>query len=185
VRKGVLDLAKAIPIVLERRRDVRFRLIGPDDESPRRHLGMRDYLRQKLRRCLGSVELLPPVPNDRLYEIFGETDVVVVPSVWENFANVCLESMAAARAVIASDAGGMAEMLDFGDVGRLIPPCRPDRLAEAILELVAAPDLRLRLGEGARQRIIDQYNVDRIGLLQEQSYHRAIVRRKAAGRRAI
>lgn len=185
VRKGVLDLARAIPMVLRQNPGVRFQLIGPDDESPRRGVGMREYLRKQLHRHAASVELRPPVPNDRLAELFANTDVVVIPSVWENFANVCLESMAAGRAIIASDAGGMAEMLGFGLVGRMIPPCDPDKLAQAIIELLAAPDLRRRLGESARRRLLDEYNIDRIGAITEMSYQRAVERRMVAGKRAV
>lgn len=185
VRKGVLDLARAIPMVLQKYPDVRFSLIGSDDESPRLGTGMREYLSRKLRRHGSSVELLPPVSNDRLTDLFATADVVVIPSIWENFANVCLESMAAARAVVASEAGGMAEMLDFGNAGRLIPPCDPDSLAAAVVELMTAPDLRQRMGTRARERLLDEYNADRICVLQEQSYQRAIECRMRVGRRAI
>jgi glycosyltransferase involved in cell wall biosynthesis len=185
VRKGVLDLARAIPMVLQKHPDVRFSLIGSDDESPRLGTGMREYLSRKLRRHGSSVELLPPVSNDRLADLFATADVVVIPSIWENFANVCLESMAAARAVVASEAGGMAEMLDFGNAGRLIPPCDPHGLAGAVVELLAAPDLRQRMGLRARERLLGEYNADRICVLQEQSYRRAIERRMRAGKRAI
>ena len=185
VRKGVLDLARAIPIVLRQNPDILFQLVGSDDESPRQGVGMRDYLRKQLHRHASSVELRPPVPNDRLADLFATTDVIVIPSVWENFANVCLESMAAGRAIIASDAGGMAEMLGYGDGGRMVPPGEPENIAQAIIELLAAPDLRRRLGESARQRLLDEYNIDRICTIQEQSYERAIERRKLAGRRAI
>lgn len=185
VRKGILDLATAIPMVLRQYPDIHFKLIGPDDESPRRDTGMRDYLKQELRNYGSSVELSPPIPNDQLAAVFSVADVVVIPSVWENFANVCLESMSAARAVIASEAGGMAEMLDFGNVGRIIPPCNPGRLAKTIIELLDKPHLRIRLGELARERLLDMYNIDRICKMQEQSYQRAIQSRTMAGRREI
>jgi len=185
VRKGVLDLATAIPMVLKERPEVHFNFIGPDDESPWRSIGMRDYLKQKLRNHASSVELLSSIPNDKLADVFAAADVVVIPSIWENFANVCLESMSAARAVIASESGGMAEMLDFGNVGRIIPPRDPGTLAKTIIELLSKPDLRHRLGTLARERLLDEYKIDRIGTMQEQSYRRAIQRRALAGRRAI
>jgi glycosyltransferase involved in cell wall biosynthesis len=185
VRKGVLDLATAIPMVLKERPEVHFNFIGPDDESPWRSIGMRDYLKQKLRNHASSVELLSSIPNDKLADVFAAADVVVIPSIWENFANVCLESMSAARAVIASESGGMAEMLDFGNVGRIVPPRDPGTLAKTIIELLSKPDLRHRLGTLARERLLDEYKIDRIGTMQEQSYRRAIQRRTLAGRRAI
>lgn len=185
VRKGVLDLATAIPMVLMENPGIRFKLVGPDDESPRPNTGMREYLRQTLRDHASSVELLPPVPNTTLADLFAATDVVVIPSIWENFANVCLESMSAARAVIASEAGGMAEMLDFGSAGRMIPPCAPEKIAETIIELLADPDLRYDLGNRARARVLDEYKIARVSQIQEQSYRRAIERRAMEGKRAL
>jgi glycosyltransferase involved in cell wall biosynthesis len=79
----------------------------------------------------------------------------------------------------------MAEMLDFGGAGRMVPPHDPGKLAETITELLAAPDLRRCMGERARQRLLDEYNLDRICNLQELSYKRAIERRNAAGQRAL
>ena len=184
VRKGVLDLATAIPMVLRENPCIRFKLVGPDDESPRPNTGMREYLRQALRAYASSVELLPPVPNSHLADLFAAADVVVIPSIWENFANVCLESMSAARPVIASEAGGMAEMLDFGSAGRLISPRAPEKIAETIIELLADSDLCYDLGNRARARVLDEYKIDRVSLIQEQSYRRAIERRMMDGERA-
>jgi glycosyltransferase involved in cell wall biosynthesis len=79
----------------------------------------------------------------------------------------------------------MAEMLNFGTAGRLVPPCDHAKLARAIIELLAAPGLRSRLGTLARERVLEQYKVDRICPMQEQSYRRAIQRRTAAGTRAL
>jgi hypothetical protein len=49
--------------------------------------------------------------------------------------------------------------------------------------MLTDPSLRMRLGEAARQRVLTEYNADRIGELREASYARAIERRRALGRR--
>lgn len=146
---------------------------------------MREYLRRELQSYGSSVEFLNAVPNQELPAVFATSDIVVIPSVWENFANVCLESMAAARAVVASEAGGMAEMLIPGRAGRTVPPCDPDTLARTIVELLNAPATRREMGLSARRRVLEEYAVDRICPLQEHSYARAIDRRRAEGPRAI
>lgn len=184
VRKGVIDLARAVPLVLKMHAQTKFRFVGPSDESPKRNQNMRQYLEHMLGKYTDSIEFTGPVPVDAIADILASTDLCVFPSIWENFANVCLESMAAGRGVIASEAGGMAEMLDFGTVGRTVPPRCPAILASAINELLDNPELRMTYGRAARNRLLDEYNIDRIGALQEQSYQRAIENRQIAGSRA-
>lgn len=146
---------------------------------------MREYLRRQLKSCGSSVEFLNAVPNQELPAIFATSDIIVIPSVWENFANVCLESMSAARAVVASEAGGLAEMMVSGETGRTVPPRDPHTLAQTIAELLGAPATRRDMGLNARHRVLEAYAVDRICPLQERSYARAIERRRAEGARAI
>jgi len=184
VRKGVIDLARAIPQVLKSHPQTKFRFVGPADESPKRGQNMRQYLERILGKYAGSVEFTGAVPVNRIADVLAATDICVFPSIWENFANVCLESMAAGRGVIASECGGMAEMLDFGKVGLTIPPRSPKRLANAMIDLLDNPILRKEFGQAARQRLLDEYNIDRISVLQEQSYQRAIETRRSAGSRA-
>jgi glycosyltransferase involved in cell wall biosynthesis len=185
MRKGVLDLARAIPLILRRQPDARFRFVGQPVESPVPGMDMREYLEPMLERHSRSVEFTGPVPPDRIPSILAETDLCVFPSIWESFGLVCAEAMAAGRGVIASSAGGMAEILNHGEVGRTVPPHEPQRLATAVIELLADPEERMRLGQAARARVLAEYNADRIATLQEASYVRAIERRRDLGPRAI
>ena len=93
--------------------------------------------------------------------------------------------MAAGRGVVATDPSGMAEMLRDGgkEFGRLVAPRSPAEIAEAVISLLRNPEERMRLGAAARNRVLDQYSLDRVGTLQEASYLRAIKRRTAAGPR--
>ncbi len=183
IRKGVLDLARAIPLVLSRRPHARFRFVGRPADSPEPGRDMREYLRHELVPWSSNVEFLPSVPLDEVPVVLAQTDVCVFPSLWENFPNVCLEAMSAARAVVGGGAGGMVEMLDRGRVGRLVKPRRPRKLATAILELLADPALRADLGSRARRRVLDCYGHHAVAPIQEASYARAIECRRLAGPR--
>lgn len=191
MRKGVIDLAEAIPLVLRRHPSAKFRFVGRARASPRYDMDMREYLERKLSSCLASehlrssVEFRDPVPLTAVPQILSETDICVFPSVWESYGFVCLEAMAAARGVIGSSAGGMAELLSGGGVGLLVPPHRPTKIADAICALLSDPARRKTLGQMARERTLSEYNPDRIGALQEQSYLRAIERRRRLGPRSI
>lgn len=70
----------------------------------------------------------------------------------EPFGLVVAEAMAQGRAVVAFDEGGPAEMIESGVSGRLVAPGSAEALAAAISDLLARPDLRARLGDGARRR---------------------------------
>ena len=160
-----------------------FRFVGEAQASPDPTLNMEQYLKRDLSAHLANCEFVGKVPLDSIPQMLRETDICVFPSLWENFPLVCLEAMSAGRGVVGSRAGGMAEMLDGGNAGRLASPRRPEELAAAIVELLQNPSLRAQLGQTARQRVLTEYNVERIAALQEAGYQRAIARRKQLGAR--
>jgi glycosyltransferase involved in cell wall biosynthesis len=101
---------------------------------------------------------------------------MVLPSRWENFPLACMESMLSGRAVIASRAGGMAEMIEDGTSGLLIPPDAPEAITRAVLQLVKNPHAVGRLGAAGRERVLQWLAPDRIAPLQLAGYARAIKR---------
>lgn len=182
MRKGVIDLADAIPMVLKKSPRTQFRFVGRSVEL-RPGVEMLDHLKGKLDGLQDSVKFTGPVNLDEVPRILAQTDIAVFPSIWENFPNTCLEAMSAARGVIGSRAGGMRQMLDDGAAGVLVDPNSPAHLAKSILALLDDPQRRIELGIRARARVLSEYNAQHIGKLQEESYARAIARRTAAGPR--
>jgi glycogen(starch) synthase len=185
MRKGVVDLADAIPLILKQCPQAKFRFIGRSLPSPKMGMEMKAFLAQKLARLAASVQFLEPMAPEEIPDLLADTDICVFPSLWESFGYTCLESMSAGRGVVATDPSGMAEMLREGDTyfGRLVPPQCPGEIARAVIELLQNPGQRMRFGAAARQRVLEQYSLNRVGALQEASYHRAIQRRNAAGPR--
>jgi glycosyltransferase involved in cell wall biosynthesis len=108
-----------------------------------------------LRRQIANdpcLELSGPYEGpQQLSEILGELDVIVVPSLWsENSPLVILEAFAHGTPVIASDQGGMAELVHHERNGLLFVPGSAESLAQQLRRLLDDPDLldRLRLGIG-------------------------------------
>jgi len=188
MRKGVLDLAGAIPRILRRHPQMRFRFVGrPHHYSPEPGLDMRQYLEREL-ACFGeSVEFAGRVSLDQLPDVLARTDVCVFPSVWEAWGYVCAEAMAAARGVVGSNAGGIADLLapdaKGTRVGLLVPPNHPPRLAKAVCELFEQPQQRLEMGRRARQRIIEEFGAETMGPRMEECFRRAIEHRRRIGPR--
>ena len=89
-------------------------------------------------------------------------DLVLQPSHWDGMPNSILEAMACERVVLASDAGGMAEMIDNGRTGFLLPRHQLDRLGEAILELSTLSfSQRLTIGRAAREHVCQKFSLER------------------------
>jgi glycosyltransferase involved in cell wall biosynthesis len=95
--------------------------------------------------------------------------------------------MAAARGVVGSNAGGMADLLapdsDDKEVGVGISPNHPKDLAKAISQLLEQRERRLELGQRARRRIVKEYGVNAIAPKMEDCFRRAIEHRRWLGPR--
>jgi glycosyltransferase involved in cell wall biosynthesis len=90
-------------------------------------------------------------------------DVVVHPSLHENFPNAVGEAMSCGRPVVAADAGGTGELVGrHGETGLLVPPGDSAALATAVRTLLTDPGRRVQLGTAARQRIETDFSIDRM-----------------------
>jgi len=176
-RKGIETLVAAIPSVLNAVPEAKFRFIGAVQNHPASGIPYDKWIRLRLPKHTDRLEFAGKYPLERMVEAYDSLDICVFPSLWENFPNVCLEAMAAGRPIIASSAGGMAEMLDDGGAGRLIASRDSVSLAREIISLLIAPAERIRLGELARKRVLETYNDGVIGEMMERIYHEAIDRK--------
>ena len=97
-------------------------------------------------------------------------DVFVLPSRSEAFPNAVLEAMAAGLPVVASAVGGILEVVQDGQTGLLVPPGRPDALAEAVCRLMADRDLSFRLAGAGRALVEARYSFERMVSALENVY---------------
>jgi glycogen synthase len=173
-RKGIESFARTIPLVLEKRPLTKFRLVGASEASPYGGL-YKDWIAENLTSYMSNIEIVGGVPHSKIVEEYKKMDVCVFPSLWENFPNVCLEAMAAGRAVIGSSSGGMREIVEHNKSGFLANPHHHKTLSRLIIRLLDNPSECEHLGNAARQRILSQYNSDLIGQATENLYRTAIV----------
>lgn len=87
-------------------------------------------------------------------EAFRRCGLFVLPSLSEGLPVALLEAMAWGRPILATRVGGVPDVVGDGTEARIVPPGDPDLLAEAMRQLLADPDGRLRLGQAARQRAL-------------------------------
>ena len=99
------------------------------------------------------------VSNDDLPSYYSLMDVLVHPSLRDGMPNAVLEGMACGKAVIATQAGGVMEMLHDGKNGRLVSINDINSISTAIQEVLSDKALQSKLGAAARQTILDKFTL--------------------------
>src|ERR1700733_5085668 len=118
------------------------------------------------------------LPIGKIREILSAATVFVCPSVYEPLGIVNLEAMACATAVVASDVGGIPEVVANGETGLLVhydaaDPCGFEtRLADAVNTLAADPEKAERFGKAGRERCIHEFSWARIAEQTLEIYHK-------------
>jgi glycosyltransferase involved in cell wall biosynthesis len=103
--------------------------------------------------------LVPNVCHAELAAYYHLAGVLVVPSLRDGMPNTLLEGMACEKAVVASQVGGIPDVLcrDGAENGVLVPPGDVTALSDAILALLADPPRRIRLGRAARLTVASDF----------------------------
>lgn len=151
--KGFMELFAAAEALTARCPQIKFVLIGPretdqDDALDTRH--MEDLQRRGIVRFVNWSEDMRPW--------YAAMDIFVLPSYREGIPRACMEAAAMMRPVVASDIRGCREVVLDGDTGLLVPPRDVPGLVEAIQRLYANRTLAARMGERARQHIVQNFN---------------------------
>jgi glycosyltransferase involved in cell wall biosynthesis len=149
--KGVYVLLEAIQTISARAR-ARLIMIGDGEErEPIEEIIAAGNLN-------GIVTLTGPVEDVR--PLLAQSDVVVVPSLREGFGRVVIEAFAAGVPVVASDTGGLHELVRDRVNGILVPPGDPMALTDAVVSILNDPDFREALKAGVRDVDLSAFTVD-------------------------
>ncbi|MFH0824230.1 MAG: glycosyltransferase family 4 protein, partial [Pseudomonadota bacterium] len=153
-RKGVFDILKAVPIAASRDSGVCFVLAGGEEE-PGEMAQIKSIIKtEKLDRW---VRVLGEVERARVPGLLGLAGAFALPSYQEGMPISIIEALRAGVPVISSPVGGIPDMIEDGVSGILIPPGRPDLIAEAVLSLKHNAGLRAALAQGGRRAFEDKF----------------------------
>lgn len=155
VRKGILFLIRALGLVVKEFRDVHLLCIGGVPPW----LGKNEYweiLEKEIEanRVSNNVTLLDRIPNQELPSVYSLSEIFVIPSYYETFSKVTLEAMACEKPVIATNMGGLPEVVEDGVTGRLVPFGSVKALADSILELLNDSKKATQMGREGRKRVL-------------------------------
>ncbi len=112
------------------------------------------------------------IPN-----LLAALDIFVLPSHSEGVSLALLEAMAAGLPVVASNVGGLPEVVTDGENGLLIPPKDPQALSQALERLMEKPDFAKVLGEKARCHMEENFSLERLGREMNEIYGEVIERK--------
>ena len=174
-RKGLHYLLKAYKRVKQEIPESRLIVVGPGTRLRRK------YEWEVMRSRLKDVVFVGYASLDDLPRYYKTADVFCAPATgWESFGIVLLEAMAVGKPVVASSIEGYANVVTHGVEGLLVPPKDEEKLAQALISLMADQSLRQQMGargkltaqeygwERIAQRVLDYY----IRVLSEPPWNR-------------
>ncbi len=177
--KGVFELLEAFARLHRDVPDARLTFAG----------GGRDLeeLRAEVRRAGLEAAISTPgwVDRDTVRTLLAEAEAFVLPSHFEGLPNAMLEAMAAELPVVVTPVGSVPDVIEDGENGLLVPPKAPAALERALRRLIAEPTLARRLGQRARQRVIERFAPEVVWPRYAEAIERAITEAaEAAGPRS-
>lgn len=166
-QKGQIYVVRAMPEILENLPNAVFLSAGSAGAktSPitteSAELGLADSVR--------LIGVRPDIPR-----LLAAADIFVFPSLYEGLGVSLLQAMASGLACVTTDRPPMTEVVSDRDTGLLVSAQDPAAIAKAVVELGTDHELRRRLGEAARQRMIDDFNSDDVAHEIEKLYRTVI-----------
>lgn len=115
---------------------------------------------------------------ENLVGVYTDMDVLVVSSINEGMPVSVIEGLAAGCPVVATEVGGLPDLLDQGELGRLVPLSDAEALAAAIVQTLQTPPDSRR----GQKAMLDRYGIDRL-IRDMDSLYRGLLAKKTRGRR--
>ena len=168
--KGQEILIRSFPLVIAKDPNINLIIIGSDFKEGKyiedlkvlaQSLGVRDRV-----FFLGFREDIPNLIKD--------LDILVLASKNESFGLTIVEGMAAGIPVIVTNTGGVSEIVIDNETGLLVEPNQPVALANAILYLLANPQLAKKLGQAGQKRATDYFSLNLMVEKTIEVYHEVL-----------
>lgn len=168
--KGIDILVRAFASILQKLDNVRLVIVGPDD-------GYLHEIKALTRTLLieDKVLILGPLYGMAKLEGYVDADVYVLPSRYETFPMTVLEAYACGKAVIASNVGGLNQLVLDGATGLLVEPGNFMDLANKISYLMDHAEKAEEMGLKGKQYVKEHFNIDKIAEDLENLYKVAVL----------
>ena len=153
--KGMAFAIEALRILRDKGHNLELRVAG--DGPSKQHL---EALAKEL-EISHQVKFLGFLTEREIINELQKADLFVLPSFVEGLPVSAMEAMAVGVPVIATNIAGTSELVEDGQTGVLVRPSDPQALADAVIRLIGDYKFRLRGAELARQKVIDEFDIDK------------------------
>jgi glycosyltransferase involved in cell wall biosynthesis len=151
--KGIYELAQVFHNITFKYPDFELILIGEEIEKKKLEAQFRNY------GILNKVHFKGVIPYTEIAKYMKLSDLLVFPSWAEGLPNVVMEAMATGLPVVATDVGGIPEILENGVTGLSVPVKNVEKLTEAVMRMITDEDLRDKCITNAKELIRDKFDV--------------------------
>jgi glycosyltransferase involved in cell wall biosynthesis len=150
--KGLSFLLEAMAQLRNQGRDIRLTIIGKP--RPGHSMDLIDSLGLK-----PHIDFVSGVPDERIVELYAEAELAVVPSLYEGFSLPAIEAMSTGICLVATDGGALPEVTGTdNDTVLQCPAADAAALASTIARGLDSAELRARVGEAGRQRVVSRWS---------------------------
>src|SRR5262249_52553743 len=170
--KGQRHLIEAARLVIQEMPDVRFVILGEGE--------LREALERQVREHHLEKHILLPGFRTDVLRCLKSFDLFVMSSVTEGLGTSLLDAMACTRAVVATNVGGIPEIVEDRRTGLLVAPRDHAAMADAIVRLLGDNAARVRMGEACLARVQATFTVERMVAGTAAVYARVAGRAHAA-----
>jgi starch synthase len=181
---GRITRQKGVPHLLRAMRqvdpDAQLVLLAGAPDTPELAAETEQAVQTLTAERTGVVWVSEMLPREQVRQVLTHATVFVCPSIYEPQGIVNLEAMGCETAVVASDVGGIPEVVTHGETGVLVhydvrdPDAFEAGLAEAINELVARPDRAAQMGRAGRRRAVEAFSWPSIAAETLQVYRSVV-----------
>lgn len=162
-KKGVLELAQAFNIVVEKNSEATLTLLGKDATDIYEKVStMKLFMQQLSEKAKKQINHVPQVPYDKVKDFLAEATVIVLPSFAEALPMTWIEAMASGKSLVTSDIGWANEIMIHEKTGYMVPPTNHELFAKYMLELLQNETQRTTFGEYARKIALDRFDITKI-----------------------
>jgi glycosyltransferase involved in cell wall biosynthesis len=187
IRKGVLRLVEEADRLWSEGADFKLKLIGGDTQYFPRNCTVGEWIQHKFKKWIDTGKLIiqTALPQAELMQEVKAAAFTLIPSLWENWPNTCIEAMSLGKVVVGSENGGQAEMIgDDEACGFVFSWDDTDGLAGALRKAISLDAIqREEMGAVARERIATLCRPELV--LQQRLEHFNKVIKSAAPRRSF
>jgi glycosyltransferase involved in cell wall biosynthesis len=160
VLKGLITATKAMKHILKNNPSWRWIIIGADGTSADGKTSMKQWMENQLKALISQVTFHDTVAYEEIPFYLRKASIVLIPSLFESYSYVTIESMSAAKAIVGSKNTGIASLIENNVTGILVDANKSDKWINKIQELINNIALRKSIGKAAFAYVEKKHSVN-------------------------